>query len=98
MTITIKNDSKLIVAVEWIASTSVCLHPTATAGCKYNSVSVVMACDLRYHHVMVDLEVVKNIDEEVYHEKDVMMKWDVVVVLFDVELLSNVDVQNCLMK
>jgi len=24
--------------------------------------------------------------------------WDVEVVLFDVELLSNVDVQNCLMK
>ncbi len=47
------------------------------------------------HH---KFEVVKNINEEVYQEKDVMMMWDVVVVLFDVELLSNVDVQNCLMK
>ena len=33
------------------------------------------------------VEVVKNINEEVYHEKDVMMMWDVVVGLFDVELL-----------
>ena len=50
---------------------------------------------LMKHH---NLEVVKNIDEEVYQEKGVMMMWDVVVVLFDVELLSNVDFQNCLMK
>ena len=32
---------------------------------------------------------VKDINEEVYYEKDVMMMWDVVVGLFDVELLQS---------
>ena len=39
---------------------------------------------LRKHH---KFGVGKNINEEVYHDKDVMMLQDVVVGLFDVELL-----------